>query len=196
MTRLSVRSRSGQEAAYLDQPPTADEVTRAIKQLSAGKTAGADSIPPEIYKEGGRQLVRRLVQLFTRTWDKENVPRDFENAQIVHTFKRKETVPAAMTTVASQCCPLLVKYSPGAPGVPRREAIEKHETKRIGQLKDKRRQCKNQTAAQTGEFELMFVAGFRGQESASSHKDGLIVREEIRRVDASVHNKLLLPVLA
>ena len=34
-----------------------------------------------------------------------------------------------------------------------REAIEKHETKRIGQLKDKRRQRKNQTAAQTGEFE-------------------------------------------
>jgi hypothetical protein len=47
------------EAAYLDQPPTS-RVLRAIKQTSSGKSPGEDSIPTEICKEGGKQLVRRL----------------------------------------------------------------------------------------------------------------------------------------
>jgi hypothetical protein len=77
------------EATYLDQPPTEDEVLRAIKQISSGKSPGEDSIPPEIYKEGGKQLVRRLTGLFLKIWDKESVPQDFKDASIVHIFKRK-----------------------------------------------------------------------------------------------------------
>jgi hypothetical protein len=32
----------------LDNPPTLDEVNKAIKQLSNGKSPGSDGIPPEI----------------------------------------------------------------------------------------------------------------------------------------------------
>ena len=77
------------EASYLDQPPTKDEVLRAINQISSGKSPGADSIPLEIFKEGGDQLVQRLTGLFLEIWDKESVPQDFKDALIVHIFKRK-----------------------------------------------------------------------------------------------------------
>ena len=77
------------EATSLDRPPTKEEVLCAIKCISSGKSPGADSIPPEIYKEGGEQLVQRLTSLFLRIWDKEMVPQDFKDALIVHIFKRK-----------------------------------------------------------------------------------------------------------
>ena len=77
------------ESLYLDRPPNTEEVHRAIKQLSSGKSPGEDSIPPEIYKDGGSQLVDRLVGLFVKIWDKETVPQDFKDALIVHIFKRK-----------------------------------------------------------------------------------------------------------
>jgi len=54
------------EAAHLDQPSAEDEVLCAIQMLSSGKSPGADSIPPEIYKEDGNQLVRRLLRLFLK----------------------------------------------------------------------------------------------------------------------------------
>jgi len=54
------------EATHLDRPPTEDEVLHAIQILSSGMSPGADSIPPEIYKEGENQLVRRLSK---RLWN-------------------------------------------------------------------------------------------------------------------------------
>ena len=48
----------------LAEPPSLSEVQRAIKQLSNGKAPGADSIPAEVYKLGGIQLILRLVDLF------------------------------------------------------------------------------------------------------------------------------------
>jgi hypothetical protein len=41
----------------LMEPPDVEEVTRAINQLSAGKAAGADGLPPEIFKAGSPVLV-------------------------------------------------------------------------------------------------------------------------------------------
>ena len=44
----------------LDLPPSLEEVTKAVKLLSSGKAPGADSIPAEIYKEGGITLLDKL----------------------------------------------------------------------------------------------------------------------------------------
>ena len=41
----------------LDNPPTEEEVRKAIKQTSSGKAPGTDAIPAEIYKEGGPVLI-------------------------------------------------------------------------------------------------------------------------------------------
>ena len=49
-------------------PPSLVEVTRAIKNLSVGKTAGADGLPAEFYKLGGTVVAEQLVKEFDSLW--------------------------------------------------------------------------------------------------------------------------------
>ena len=73
----------------LDAPPTMAETQKAIRLLSSGKAPGTDSIPAEVYKEGGGTLLEKLHQLFQLIWQQETVPQDFRDASIVHLYKRK-----------------------------------------------------------------------------------------------------------
>ena len=73
----------------LADPPTIEEVARAISQMSSNKSPGADSVPAEIYKHGGENLTSHLHQLFTKIWNEESVPQDFKDATVVHIYKRK-----------------------------------------------------------------------------------------------------------
>eukprot|EP00745_Piridium_sociabile_P040226 TRINITY_DN767_c0_g1_i3.p1 TRINITY_DN767_c0_g1~~TRINITY_DN767_c0_g1_i3.p1 ORF type:complete len:1045 (-),score=247.16 TRINITY_DN767_c0_g1_i3:182-3316(-) len=73
----------------LDDPPTLDEVTKAIKQLQPGKAPGPDGIPPELYKEGGKTLTAKLTELMQQFWTEGSVPQDFKDANIVHLYKNK-----------------------------------------------------------------------------------------------------------
>ena len=50
---------------------------------------GNDGIPPEIYKYGGKKLVRKLLELFLVIWKTGCVPQDFKDATISHLFKNK-----------------------------------------------------------------------------------------------------------
>ena len=72
----------------LDRPPCKAEVLSAVKILSNGKSPGPDGIPAEVYKYGGSKLVKRLVHLFKNIWEKEYVPQDFKDANIVHLYKK------------------------------------------------------------------------------------------------------------
>ena len=69
--------------------PTLDETTAAIKQLPIGKAAGPDGIAAEIYKCGGINLTRSLVKLVNNIWYSRVVPQEFNDATIVHIYKRK-----------------------------------------------------------------------------------------------------------
>ena len=73
----------------LDAMPTFDEILKAIRLLSSGKAPGSDSIPAEIYKEGGRALIEKLHQLFQVVWQHETLPQDFKDASIIHPYKRR-----------------------------------------------------------------------------------------------------------
>ena len=55
----------------LDRAPRKEEVKKAIKQLSTGKTPGADAIPAEVYKHDGATLLQKLTDLFCRMWVEE-----------------------------------------------------------------------------------------------------------------------------
>ena len=70
----------------LDEPPTLQETSKAINQLSSGK---APANPAEIYKTGGPMLTQKLTELFTSFWSKGSLPQDFKDASIVHLYKRK-----------------------------------------------------------------------------------------------------------
>ena len=58
----------------MDALPTLDEIQKAVRLLSSGKSPGSDSIPPEIFKEGGVALIEKLHQLFQLIWQHEAVP--------------------------------------------------------------------------------------------------------------------------
>ncbi|XP_076047364.1 uncharacterized protein LOC143028893 [Oratosquilla oratoria] len=73
----------------LSDPPTKEEVTKAIKHMSSGKAPGADSIPAEIYAFGGSKLTENLTSLFCFMWSKEKLPQEFKGASIVHLYKSK-----------------------------------------------------------------------------------------------------------
>jgi hypothetical protein len=80
--------------------------------MSHGESPGEDSIPPEIYKEGDKQLVRRLLGLFLQIWDTESVPQDFKDASIVHIFKRTSDRACCDDHRGISLLPLQAKYSP------------------------------------------------------------------------------------
>nr|VZH91194.1 unnamed protein product [Spirometra erinaceieuropaei] len=73
----------------LDLPPSLQETIRAVQQLSSGKAPRSDAIPAEVYKHGGPQLMDHLTALFQEMWRQGEVPQDFNDATIVHLYKRK-----------------------------------------------------------------------------------------------------------
>ena len=73
----------------LADPPNITEVARAVRQTSSNKAAGPDGIPADVFKHGGLKLQNRLLDLFILIWDKEEVPQDYKDANIVHLYKRK-----------------------------------------------------------------------------------------------------------
>ena len=75
----------------LAEPPKESEVQKAIDSLSNGKAPGSDSIPAEIFKAGGQVLTQKLTELFLIMWQQEAVPQDFNDASIIHLYKRKRT---------------------------------------------------------------------------------------------------------
>jgi exonuclease III len=73
----------------LDAVPTPGEVQAAIRLLSCGKAPGSDSIPAEIYKEGGPALTEKIHKIFQQIWAAESIPQDMKDALIIHLYKRK-----------------------------------------------------------------------------------------------------------
>ena len=71
----------------LDRPPSEEEVKKAIKQLSTGKSPCADAIPAEVYKHGGDTLLQKLTDLFCRTWDEKVIPQQLKDVSIIHLYK-------------------------------------------------------------------------------------------------------------
>ena len=94
----------------LDTLPTADEVKKAVKQLSCGKAPGPDAIPAEVYKAGGPATLQKLTELFKSMWKKGQVPQQLKYASLVHIYKRKGTASVVTITEASPSCPLLGKF--------------------------------------------------------------------------------------
>ena len=82
----------------LDLPPTIDEVSKAIKQISSGKSPGMDGIPAEIFKSAGPVALKAIHSLLTSIWEEEVVPKEFQNEAVRLT---------AATTGASLLCPSL-----------------------------------------------------------------------------------------
>ena len=72
----------------LDEVPTRMEVTKATAQLKAGKAAGIDGIPPEIWKLGGSALHTKLHELFVSCWEEGTLTQDLRDS-VITLYKNK-----------------------------------------------------------------------------------------------------------
>ena len=73
----------------LDDPPSFDEVEKAIISLKDNKAAGSDNIPPEVIKYGGCALHRRLHNFILDCWSAKCLPQQWKNANIILVYKKK-----------------------------------------------------------------------------------------------------------
>ena len=72
----------------LDDPPSFDEVERAILRLKDNKAAGPDNIPPEVIKYGLCALHRRLHNFILDCWSAKCLPQQCKNAYIILVHKQ------------------------------------------------------------------------------------------------------------
>ena len=72
----------------LDDPPSFDEVEKAILSLKDNKTAGSDNIPAEVIKYGGCSLHRRLHNFMHDCWSAKCLQQQWKNANIILVYKQ------------------------------------------------------------------------------------------------------------
>ena len=70
-------------------PISHDEVKLSLSRIKNGRAAGPDGIPAELLKAAGPAVTNALHRLFNQAWEKETLPQDFRDADIVPIFKRK-----------------------------------------------------------------------------------------------------------
>ena len=73
----------------LDDPPSFDEVEKAILSLNDSKVAGPDNIPAEVIKYGGCALHRRLHYFILDCWSAKYLPQQWKNANIILVYGQK-----------------------------------------------------------------------------------------------------------
>ena len=72
----------------LDDPPSFDEVGKAILSLKDNKAAGHDNFPAEVIKHGGCALHRRLRYIILDCWSAKCLPQQWKNANIILVHKQ------------------------------------------------------------------------------------------------------------
>ena len=73
----------------LDDEPSLEELSAAIRALKCGKAPGSDGIPPEVIKRAQSTLLRPLHELLIMCWKEGQFPQTMRDAQIITLFKNK-----------------------------------------------------------------------------------------------------------
>ena len=71
-------------------PPTREEIIRAIKKMKNGKAAGPDGIPAEALKADVETTADMLLPLFVKIWEQEETPTDWKDGHINKLPKKGE----------------------------------------------------------------------------------------------------------
>ena len=78
------------QMTQLDEPPTLEDLIKAIDSLSCNKAPGTDGIPPEVLKISKKSLLaQELLSLLQLCWEKGVVPQDMRDAKVVTLYKNK-----------------------------------------------------------------------------------------------------------
>ena len=68
--------------------PTKEDISKAIKQLRNGKSAGPDTIPAEALKADERTTVEMLHPLFQDIWQEEDIPLEWKEGYLIKLPKK------------------------------------------------------------------------------------------------------------
>ena len=72
----------------LVQDVLVEEVYHAVKQMKNSKAPGEDGVVIDIIKEGGFQLYKHIVRLFTSCLVSRKIPQSWNNAVIILLHKK------------------------------------------------------------------------------------------------------------
>ena len=70
------------------EPPSLEEVMKAIKKMSSGKAPGIDNIHAEMLKVEPEEAARRLKKILDKVWKEEEVPNDWKKGVIMKLPKK------------------------------------------------------------------------------------------------------------
>lgn len=76
-------------------PPTLEEVTKAVKQLKNGKSAGKDGLPAKLFKHGSLRTIEILHQIILRIRCEEQLPYDWLDGLITPIYKKGQRLDCA-----------------------------------------------------------------------------------------------------
>uniref|UniRef100_A0A8D9ACT3 Craniofacial development protein 2 n=2 Tax=Cacopsylla melanoneura TaxID=428564 RepID=A0A8D9ACT3_9HEMI len=71
-----------------EEPPTKNEIQRAIKELKNGKAPGIDNLPPEIFKQHPSITADILHTIFKQIWETDQIPLDWKKGLLVKLPKK------------------------------------------------------------------------------------------------------------
>lgn len=70
------------------EPPTNEEVSKAIRRLKNGKAPGEDGLNPELWKNCGDHIVGFFGELIRQCWKEECIPDAWYTADVIPLFKK------------------------------------------------------------------------------------------------------------
>ena len=73
----------------LDNPPSLQELQKAIKLTKNGKAPGKDGLPAELFKALNENALHEFHEILTTIWRDEQIPKDLRDATIISIFKNK-----------------------------------------------------------------------------------------------------------
>ncbi|XP_039452865.2 uncharacterized protein LOC120431811 [Culex pipiens pallens] len=76
-------------------PPTLEEVAKAVKELKNGKSAGKDGLPAELFKHGSTRMTEILHQIILRIWCEEQLPTDWLDGLVTPIYKKGQRLDCA-----------------------------------------------------------------------------------------------------
>ena len=94
--------------------PSKTEIKKAIMTLRSGKAAGPDEIQAEAIKADIETAVQMLYSLFSKIWEKEEVPAQWKEGIIINdSCQKNETLGTAATIEGSCSCQRQARFSTG-----------------------------------------------------------------------------------
>lgn len=75
----------------MEQPPSLEELTKAIKQMHSDRASGKDGIQVEIEKAAGPGAIVVFHNVLMHIWEQQKMPEDLCDALIVALYKNKDS---------------------------------------------------------------------------------------------------------